>query len=77
MDWEVKLKGDSSFLNELSKEYSSPELCIKARDEEFFLSSNKLSSLVDESVLYATAEEQIEFINTSSRIYSLKHKPIA
>ena len=76
MDWEVKLKGDSSFLKELSKEYCSPELCIAVRDDEYFLTSNKFSLLADEAAIYEKAEEQIEFINTSSRIYSYKHKSI-
>jgi hypothetical protein len=74
--WEVKLKGDSLFLNELSKEYCSPELCIKAREEEYFLTSNNFSQFSDESELYLKGIELIEFINASSKIFSYKHKPI-
>jgi len=75
-NWEVKLKGDGLFLNELSQEYCSPELCILARDEEYFLTSNKFSLLSDNLALYLRGVELIEFINASSKMFSNKHRPI-
>ena len=75
-NWEVKLKGDSSFLHELSKECCFPELCVKLIEGDYFLSSNMFSLLSDKSEISEKADRVIQYINASSKLSSNRHKPI-
>ena len=39
MEWIIQLSGDSSDLEELSKVFTSPDLCIQKDGENFLLKS--------------------------------------
>ena len=75
-NWEVKLKGDNSFLMELAKEYNGPGLSITSHDEGWFLKSKDFNQLVDRADLFEKAGNIIEFINASARIFSNKMEPV-
>lgn len=46
MEWIVELSGDSSDLDELSKVFTTPDLCIQKDGEKFFLKSENFRSCI-------------------------------
>ena len=53
MDWEVKLKRDSSFLKELSKEYCSPELLFYSDSQLDWFSLFMIYETIRDDPMYA------------------------
>lgn len=75
-NWEVKLKGEASYLKELATVFCTPDIFISNHDEGFFLKSIKFNQFKDKRELYEFSLEMIDFINTSSKISCNRHIPL-
>jgi hypothetical protein len=77
MEWMFKLEGNISFLEELSKYFSSSELLIfKEKDNIYYLKSTYFNNLNNEYEARNKAEHLITLINGATELILYRKKPI-
>jgi hypothetical protein len=68
MEWMVELSGDPSDLDELSKVFTSPELCIQKDGENFLLKSDDFRSCVSSDDVKKIASEILNNITAGIKL---------
>jgi len=68
--WLVKLKGDSSALDQLCLVFDQTELCVQKIDNDYWLCSAQLNEDIEEKEVYDRGEELIEYLNSALKLYS-------
>jgi hypothetical protein len=67
MEWVVRLQGNNSDLQELSKSLNSAELCITEENDKFLLKSSSFNQLDDANEVKEKAEELLPLICGAAR----------
>jgi len=68
MEWMLKIEGERFALEELSKSFTSPKLCISKEGQDFFLRSSDLNLLKNPKEVFEIAKKIISCINGASML---------
>ncbi len=77
MEWFVRITGENSDLEELSKSLNSPELCVIQEGPDFILKSTDFDFLKDADGVRNRAIEIMPLINGAARLVLGMRKPLA
>lgn len=76
MEWRIKLSGEDSDLEELSKSFSSEKLKIWKDGGNYILSSSDFNGIAEADIVLKKSEEILTFINAGSKVIQNLQKPI-
>ena len=76
MEWYVRILGNNSDLQELSKSLNSPELCIFQEGQEFILKSINFNQLKSTADVRKKAEEILSLLNGTAKLALGTQQPL-
>lgn len=76
MEWRVKLSGEDSDLEELSKSFNSEKLRIWQDEGNYILNSSDFHGIAEADIVLKKSEEILTFINAGSKVIQNLQKPI-
>lgn len=76
MEWRIKLSGEDSDLEELSKSFNSERLKIWKDGGNYILSSSDFNGIAEADIVLKKSEEILTFINAGSKVIQNLQKPI-